>query len=79
MLSALFFAAFMMAAPSDQFTERVLRFEKAWDPFVRQYFGCEPHVVTDANTCKPGRAVLDRAAYGRARLAAMELFQLGER
>lgn len=57
------------------FTRRILRFELAWDTFIRRYFGCpEVILLTDAEQCSTARQQLDVGAFNRAEARARDLF-----
>lgn len=72
------------AAPEPQVEEmsrKIIRFELAWDKFVRRYFGCpEGRVLTEpAAECKLTLGKLDYSQFAKARLAAKELFELKDK
>jgi len=58
------------------FTQRIVRFEVAWDTFIRRYFGCpEGVLLTEAEQCSSVRRRLDVGAFNRAQARARELFR----
>ena len=61
------------------FLLKVLAYEKPWDKFVRQLFGCEPVGETNQNTCNLSRGMVDFKSYNEAREAAKKLFDLRDR
>ena len=56
--------------------DKILGFEKHWDVFVRQFFGCRPKGETTADTCKLALSRWDVGAFERSREAARKLFGL---
>ena len=58
------------------FLLKVLAYEKPWDKFVRQLFGCAPTGDTNAETCDLARGTIDYKSFQEARAAAKKLFDL---
>ena len=57
------------------FTQKIVRFEMAWDTFIRRYFGCpEGVVLTEPEQCSAANRRLDAGAFSRAEARARELF-----
>jgi hypothetical protein len=59
--------------------ENVLGFEKHWDIFVRDLYGCNRVGETTLETCKPTQGSINYREWSGARRAAMKLFELGEK
>ncbi len=66
-----------MSTTQETFGERLDAFNVPYNAFYRSYHGC-PAGTTVAAECKPRYGVIDRREYGRARSAAMKLFELKE-
>lgn len=75
-LLALVFAPRAHSRTQDDFQRLAVEFERYWSPFVRELFGCslDETVPMTQETCERGRAVVNYAAYTRARKAAKEMF-----
>jgi len=73
-----FLATVSLRAPETldpAFTQRIVRFELAWDTFIRRYFGCpEGVLLTDPEQCSTARRQLDVGAFTKAEARARELF-----
>jgi hypothetical protein len=61
-------------APAEDLTPRIVAFEKHWEVFVRDYFGCPPH-ATLFEECVGPRGVINYAEFNKASHAAQELFE----
>ena len=59
--------------------DKVLEFEKHWDIFVRNLFGCQKTGETNSDTCKPSNGSINYSEWTRARNAAKKLFELEDK
>lgn len=67
-------------SPADTYDElriNAANFERHYDPFVRQLFGCPPEGPTNKETCT-FPAYVNYAEFQKARSAASKLFDLKE-
>lgn len=62
----------------DEMREKILRFEKHWNPFCREFFGCPETGMTTVESCINTQRV-DYEQYFKAKKAAMKLFDLVEK
>lgn len=60
--------------------ERVLRFEEAYDSFLRRLYACpgDKRVTISPESCRPGLGTIDYRLYARARERAKDLFGLDD-
>lgn len=67
----------LFGAPPEDLTPRIVTFEKHWEVFVREYFGCPPH-ATLYEECTGPRGIIDYAEFNKSSHAARDLFGLKE-
>lgn len=62
----------------DEFSYKVLEFEKHWSKFLMALAGCPPEAMrtNDPSLCSVANQHLDRKEYEKARKAAIELFAI---
>jgi hypothetical protein len=58
--------------------EKILRFERSWGVYVRDYFGCPLTGPTTAKECRPGDGFANAKAFRESRAAAAKLFDFKE-
>lgn len=79
----LFIAALIVIFPSspadtyDELRVKAVNFERHYDPFVRNLFGCPPLGETTVETCTLP-PFINYGEYQKARIAAIKLFDLKE-
>jgi hypothetical protein len=64
-----------LKAETNPFTELILRFNRHWGAFFREYFGCPPKATT-AGECAAAEGVTDYAEFNRAAKEGRKLFPL---
>lgn len=83
MCSVLLLLGVRPTTPQDyDFLQKVVNFEKHYDPFYRKLAGCPPaskRPILGEGDCRPREGVLDYADFRKARQAAMSLFDLAEK
>lgn len=57
---------------------RAISFERHWDVFIRELFGCTLTGPTDAEHCNVGRGKINYREFKLVREEAMKLFELRE-
>lgn len=64
----------------DDFTLKVINFERHWGKVILDLTGCRPEAALhyDPALCDANRRTLNYAEYGKARKAAIRLFALTE-
>lgn len=80
MLLTIFLTTSVVAqGPEIELMHKALAFEKHWDVYIRNLFGCKPAPeVTSPYTCNPSIGFVDYAAFIRSRSAAAKLFEFKE-
>jgi hypothetical protein len=55
--------------------ENIQKFEKHWQVFLKELFGCKDVGLVSPESCKPSEGKIDYAAWEKARKAAKDMFE----